>query len=258
MSNSPRQRGRKVAPSASQQPMQIFYWVVGILVVAGIAWVSIGVMGGEDTASSTPGDEPRIGEPVEDQVIPTPVIDPANENLPGTTTNGFYYQGDPDAPVTVVEYSDFQCPACAHHTDNAVARLKAEYVETGQVRLVFHDLPLRMHPNAPMAAQAARCAGEQGYFWEMHDIIFDNQSEWSNNATPALFAEYASEVGADVGMLTNCLQSGKYVNVVEAARAASAQAGITSTPTFVVNGKVVEIPLLFDRIDTLLAEQGTE
>jgi predicted DsbA family dithiol-disulfide isomerase len=261
MSNSPRQRGRQVAPSASQ-PMQMFYWAIGIVVVVGVAWLAIGVMGGDDTASSSrttdSSGETRIGDPVEDTIIPTPVIDPDNENPPGTTANGLYYQGDPEAPVTVVEYSDFQCPACAYHSANAVARLKAEYVETGKVRLVFHDFPLQMHPNAPVASQAARCAGEQGYFWEMHDALFTNQDAWASNPDPTLFAEYASQAGADADTFTSCLQSGTYASAVEAARAASAQAGITATPTFVVDGQVVEIPLLFDKVDAALADKGVE
>ncbi len=91
--------------------------------------------------------------------------------------------GDANAPVVVREFADYQCPACGRFSD-ASQRLKEEYVESGQVRFVYFDLPLQQHKNAMPAAQAARCAGDQGAYWQMHDELYDMQTEWSGSGDP--------------------------------------------------------------------------
>lgn len=85
-------------------------------------------------------------------------------------------KGDKNAPITIVEYSDFECPYCERFVSDAYKQLDEKYIKTGKVKLVFKDFPLSFHPQAPKAAEAARCAGEQGKFWEMHDKLFELQA----------------------------------------------------------------------------------
>src|SRR5277367_6195365 len=96
---------------------------------------------------------------------------PASDKVKMSVTPGWYSLGRDDAPVTVVEFADYQCPFCRKFHSETFAEIKKNYIDTGKVRYVSRDLPLDFHPNAAPAAQAARCAGEQHKFWEMHDAI---------------------------------------------------------------------------------------
>jgi protein-disulfide isomerase len=248
-----RQKGRKVEP-ASPQPIQAFYWVIGIVALFGVAAL---------VAYTTLGDPGSSTGAETSNAIPTPDAASAPPDETGgtepKTADGFYYKGDADAPVTIVEYSDFQCPACAYHNDTTVVRLEEEYVNTGQVKLVFHDFPLSMHPNAPIASEAARCAGEQDAFWKMHDVLFDMQETWANNATTEQFVELATQAGVeDLAQFATCLESGKYTQFVSSAALESANAGIRATPTFVVDGKPVELGQLFAEVDAAVNAKSQE
>jgi protein-disulfide isomerase len=112
-------------------------------------------------------------------------------------------------------------------------------VNTGQVRYVFRNFPLdSIHPQAQKAAEAAECAGEQGKYWEMHDLLFEGQSRWSGSADAVdTFKEMASELGLDQGEFDSCLDGGDYASKVSADRDEAVAAGITSTPSFSINGK---------------------
>ncbi len=93
----------------------------------------------------------------------------------GISMDNVRMKGDPNAPITIVEYSDFECPYCGRFYADTYKQIDAEYIKTGKAKLVFKDFPLTIHPQAPKAAEAARCAQEQGKFWEMHDKLFDLQ-----------------------------------------------------------------------------------
>lgn len=115
-----------------------------------------------------------------------------------------------------------------------------KYVKTGQVRLIFQELPLDGHQNAVVAAEAARCAGDQGKYWEMHDLLFENQRVWSVQANPrAIYAAYASKMGIDSAAFTKCLSDGTNRQAITASKAAAAAKGLTGTPSFAVNGTIV-------------------
>lgn len=244
-------------------PMVLFYWVIGVVVVVGTAIVLASVTG-KDTTTSAGTDQTNTptDQSASTSGIPTPQIVPPTASsdegtvVVGQTSEGFYYRGAVNAPVTVMVYSDFQCPACAYHAQTTDQQLETNYVATGKVRLVFHDFPLPMHPNAPIASQAARCAGEQGTFWEMHDSLFLHQDEWAQDATISRFGNYASEIGLDSKKFEACLEGGTYANQVAAAGAAARAANIGATPTYVVNGKEVTIDNLFTEIDAALAATG--
>ncbi len=178
----------------------------------------------------------------------------------GQTEEGFYYKGDSDAPVEVVEYSDFQCPACGSFaTSDIYTTLTENYVAEGDVQFVYHDFPLSYHQNAPLAAQAAYCAGDQESYWAMHDLLFATQQDWSslpNGAARDLFIELAEALNLDSDAFETCLAEDTYVEFVDEALAASMEADIQATPTFIVNGESVTAGELLAAIDAEL--EGTE
>lgn len=181
----------------------------------------------------------------------------ATQSTSGRTPEGFYYKGSPDAPVTVVEYSDFQCPACAAYASQLAAGIDQRYVETGKVRFVYHDFPLPNHANAPAAAAASRCAGEQNAFWPMHDLLFTRQSAWAKERDPQrLFVSYADELKLDRGAFTGCLTSGRYATPLREAAAEATKLGIPGTPTFIVDGRQVDARELEAAIEDALRAKG--
>ena len=141
--------------------------------------------------------------------------------------------GPAGAPVTIVEFSDFQCPYCAR-VEPALKRLRETYGD--RVRFVFRDFPLvQMHPQAAKAAEAAACAAEQGKFWELHDRLFDNQARL---AVPDL-KQHAAELGLDAGKFGECLDSGRRAADWQADQGEAAGYGVTGTPAFFINGRVL-------------------
>ena len=142
-------------------------------------------------------------------------------------------EGKADAPVTVVEYSDFQCPFCLRVMPT-LKQLRTKYGD--RMRLVWKDFPLaQIHPQAFVAAQAGNCAREQGKFWEYHDKLFANQGALQ----PDALKKYAAEVGLDAAKFNQCLDSSKYEARVQEALANGNRLGISSTPTVYVNGRMI-------------------
>ncbi|HVF69688.1 MAG TPA: thioredoxin domain-containing protein [Xanthomonadales bacterium] len=141
-----------------------------------------------------------------------------------------------NAKVTLVEFGDFQCPACgASHP--IVKQLLEEYKD--DVTFVFRNYPLPMHKNAMKAANAAEAAGAQKKFFEMHDLLFENQSEWSeSNKADGLFEKYASELDLDMDKFKEDLKSKKYEGKIKADQADGNAVGVNSTPTFYINGEL--------------------
>jgi protein-disulfide isomerase len=140
-------------------------------------------------------------------------------------------RGSKDAPVTMIEFSDYQCPFCKRHVDQTVPGFVKDYVETGKLRYAFRDFPLTaIHPLAAKAAEAARCAGEQGKYWEMHDRLFANQKELQPEKLPT----HAQAIGLDEPKFRECLDQGRYAAAVQKDVDEGARLGITGTPTVVV------------------------
>jgi len=148
---------------------------------------------------------------------------------------------NPDAGVTLVEYSDFQCPACSSYF-SIIKGLEDEF--SRDVRIVYRNFPLsQVHSNADVAAGAAEAAGNQGKFWEMHDMLFANQSQWAgSNDAENIFAGYASQLGLDVERFREDINSDEVKNRVSEDYQEGVSAGIDSTPTFYVNGKRIQSP----------------
>jgi protein-disulfide isomerase len=176
----------------------------------------------------------------------------------GVTPEGYAYKGSPDAPITVVEYGDFQCPSCGAFATQQEVAFDQRYVETGKVRFIYHDFPLPQHDNAIIAAAAARAAGEQGKFWQMHDLLFTRQRAWAaSNDIQSLLGSYAEAIGLDRQAFDQALASEKFVAALEAAREQSGQRGVHATPTFDVNGRLVDASQLEATIEALLPTAGS-
>jgi len=144
-------------------------------------------------------------------------------------------KGSKNAPVTIVEFSDFQCPFCARFFEQTLPQIEENYIKTGKVKFVYRDFPLSFHQYAQKAAEAAECADEQEKFWEYHDVLFQKQSEWSSTGV-AKFKEYATTLGLNTSKFNECLDSGKYSDEVQKDFKDGSSYGVSGTPTFYVNG----------------------
>ena len=145
--------------------------------------------------------------------------------------------GDENAPITILEFADFQCPGCMAFAGTVKPQVDVAFVESGAVKFVFYDFPLTsIHPHAFLAARAGRCADEQGAFWEYHDEIFRNQSAWSFSAAPpsGAFEDYAAQVGLDQGDFRSCLRGDRYADVVTANMQLGQGLGVTGTPSVLI------------------------
>src|SRR5256884_5259358 len=141
--------------------------------------------------------------------------------------------GRADAPVTLVEFSDFQCPFCGRFFATTLPALKQDYIDTGKLRYVFRDFPLdQLHPNARNAAAAAHCAGEQGKYWDMHDVLFQNQRALA----PAQLAEYARTVGVAAAAFDQRVAARREPSPNRRGLPARAAAGGHGTPWFPLGG----------------------
>jgi protein-disulfide isomerase len=163
------------------------------------------------------------------QATPTPPI--VVENV---SADDDPFWGPADAPVTIIEFSDFQCPYCARFVTQTLPQIKQEY--EGKIRFVFRDFPLsQLHENAEKAAEASECADDQGKFWEYHDKLFNSQSALD----VASLKSYASQLGLDTGAFDQCLDSDKYAQEVQKDLQDGDSYGVTGTPAFFVNGLLV-------------------
>ena len=146
--------------------------------------------------------------------------------------------GDPNAPISIIEFSDFQCPFCARFHIQTLPSILEEYVDQGKVKLIFRDFPIQnIHPNALPASVAAECANEQGKFKEMHDKLFDNQKEWSGLETAnamLLFSQYALEIGLEQEIFDSCLTNGKYIEEIRNDLNDGRTYGVSGTPGFFI------------------------
>ena len=141
--------------------------------------------------------------------------------------------GKADAPVIIIEFSDFQCPFCGRFYSQTLPQLKKEYIDTGKVKLVYRDFPLPMHQHAQKAAEAAGCAEEQGKFEEFHNKVFENQKALTDENLKA----YAGDLGLDQSAFDSCLDSGKRAAEVKKDANDGKAAGVSGTPSFFINGQ---------------------
>lgn len=140
------------------------------------------------------------------------------------------FLGSADAPLTLVEFSDYQCPFCKQFHTATFDQLRKEYIDKGKLRFISRDLPLEMHSSAGRAAQAARCAGDQGRFWQMRDLLIAN----AGNLGPGALLDYAHSLSLDAAKFSGCLESGQHKSEVQKDADLANSLGIIATPTFIL------------------------
>lgn len=190
--------------------------------------------GGPSTVAAAPGSQ--TGETsVQAQPTARAIVAP--------TADDDVFLGPANAPVTIIEFSDFQCPFCKRFRDQTLDQILQTY--EGKVRLVYRDFPLTsIHAWAETAAEAGECADEQGEFWAYHDLTFANQTDLNQqlqtqglNGVLGTFKGYAAQLGLDTAAFDDCLDSGKYSQEVQKDYSDGLAAGVTGTPAFYINGR---------------------
>ena len=195
--------------------MKNFYIALAVLAAGGIAVLAM-VVGGS-----------RVSAPVD--------LGEIEDNDLVALAQGVVY-GDPDAPVTIMEFGDYQCPACRQFGLTVKPQIDLAYIQDGMAKLVFHDFPLPMHPHSFVAARAARCAGDQELYFEYHDLIFRTQDRWSPmSSAVGHFKDLAEQLGLDTGAFGNCLDSDRHADVVTANIMLGQRLGVSGTPSIFVH-----------------------
>jgi protein-disulfide isomerase len=171
--------------------------------------------------------------------------------------------GKATAPVTMIEFSEFQCPYCARFATTVMSDIKKEYIDTGKLRFVFRNYPLPFHKYAAQAAEAAACAGDQGMFWEMHDILFQNHDKLDTNDLKS----YGEKIGLFMNDYLFCMDSDKHAEEIQKDLTDGRRAGVTGTPTFFIGttredgrieGTLVKGIQPFDTYKTVIEEKLRE
>jgi protein-disulfide isomerase len=225
------------SPSTSKRsPLTPFYAILGLVALVGLGVLAFQLFA-EDEAATAP-------VAVE--------IDPAEiSRVQGISL------GREDAPVVIYEFADFQCPGCGQFAAFVTPLIKQRLVEPGLVRYVYYDFPLAMHPHAFLAARAARCANEQGKFWEYHDLLYGRQPTWSamRDATD-YFIELGVEAGLDEDQFESCVRSDKYAEEVTRSMKLGESLQVRGTPTVIVNGKRLGDVPSFAQLEQIVREEA--
>ena len=162
--------------------------------------------------------------------------------------------GSPSAPIEVLEFADFECPGCGQFATLTEPDIRARLVNTGKVRFRFMDYPLPMHKNTMDAHLAASCANEQGKFWEMHDLIFQNQDRWNGETTSkprGPLGDLAKSLSLDMTKYDACMDAETYRRNVMANQSEGERRQVTQTPTFIIGSQMIPGALPFDAFTKL-------
>ena len=212
-----------------------FYSVLTVLAFAAGILLGYAVWGMDDpAANATSTASAQIAaDPSSGPVVEAPVTQQAQYTRYDIPTENAYSIGPADAPITLVEFSDYQCPFCRRWHDEVYEPLLAAY--PGKIRLVYRHLPLTsIHPDAMSAAEAAMCAGEQGTYWPYHERLFSSESLGTST-----YLQYAQDLGLNMTTFEACLTDHKYQQAITADSDFAINLGIRSTPTFFINGLAV-------------------
>lgn len=208
--------------------LKAFYFGLVVVAVAGVAWIwSARSGGGPTTITEVPA---------------------------GTTAaHAGYVLGSDTAPVEIIEYADFQCPACATFTILTAPDVKRRLVATGRARWRFRDFPLPSHDKALLAHHAAACAGEQNRFWPMHDQLYLQQGRWASDRRPdRVFRDYAGIIGLDLGQYDACMEEQRYAARIMATKNEGQALGVNSTPSFIVGNQLIAGSVPFDTLAAMV------
>ena len=173
-------------------------------------------------------------------VIPTADNSAAQQNLMETVlAKTRHFMGDPNAPITIIEFADFQCPYCGRFFAETKPQIDEQYMQSGKVRFAYFNFAF-LGPESNWAAEAAECAADQNKFWEYHDKLYDSQSGENQGAfNKDNLKKFAEELGLDTSAFNECLDSGKYTQLIQEESSMASSIGVRSTPTFLINGQAV-------------------
>lgn len=167
-----------------------------------------------------------------------------------------YLRGDPNAPITIIEFADFECPGCGQFAAVQEPDLRKRVIDAGLANFRFYDFPLTsIHRNTLAAHLAASCANEQGKFWEFHDMLFEGQYDWNSQATGnprKVFDGYVSTLGLDAAKFGECYDSQRNLAQIQANAAAGTERGVNSTPTVIIGNKVYSPAPTADQIKSII------
>ncbi len=240
------------AENSSTRPGRGRPWVVMALLLAltGILTLSglVGCSTPQPVPTSTPTAIPATPTPSPDQT-------PEATREPLIPLDDDPVLGSPDAPVTIIEYSEYLCPFCRRFALETLPRIEEEYIDTGKVKLVFRDFPVHGDPAAAIA-MVPECAADQGKFWEMQLLLFDRAEEWSESEDIlGTFRGYAEEIRIDPDELADCLELGTpWARIIEDYQLGK-QDGVSATPSFLINGSVIEGALPFEEFQRVIEEE---
>ena len=185
--------------------------------------------------------------------VPKPIVLPQGIVLPKAEG---YLLGKPDAPVTIMEFADFECPQCANFSAITEPDVRTRIIDKGLANMRFYDFPLPdMHPNTLFAALTASCAADQGKFWPMHDALMSGQTDWegrTNKNPKSVFDGYVKRIGLDADKFNKCFDSRENVSRIEANRQAGLAYQVSGTPSFVIGGKMYPGNIDYDKIRSLV------
>lgn len=211
--------------------MNKIYIILGVAAVIGVGAIAYTVGAGAGGAQTTPIEVPGLEDP---------------ETLVSMAQG--VVMGEEDAPVTIIEFGDYQCPGCRQFATLTKPQIVLDFVDDGEAKFVFYDFPLTsIHGHAFLAARAARCAEAQDRFWDYHDELFANQAQWSASSGPPVgdFVRYAEDLGLDEGRFESCLRSDRFADVVTANMRLGEELGVGGTPTVMVStgaGRTIRVP----------------
>ena len=195
----------------------------------------------------------RSARPAAASVAPDTAVNAAFAGVSATPAEGVVL-GDSAAPAVLYVFNDFECPFCARWASQVKPEVVERFVETGQLRMIYMDFPLPNHPRATPAAMAARCAGDQGRYWEYHDLLFANQEAWIESDRPSReFMEYAEEVGVDAARFSQCMRSADHRLAIVEGVAYARRMGARGTPWFYLNGR--RISGTVESLDSAIARE---
>jgi len=216
--------------------------IVGVIVGAVLSAFFGGYVLGTETAQSSETVIKNAKDVTDQTAAKQPQSNPSS-GIISVSLDDDPVKGDSNAPITMIEFSDFQCPFCARFFTETLPLIQKNYIDTGKVKFVYRDFPLPdIHQNAIPAAIAAECADEQGMFWEYHDKIFENQILWQdldNQNVVRTFEQFAEELGLDTNTFNTCLESAKYLEEVQNDLNEGVSYGVAGTPGFFIGNEKI-------------------
>lgn len=213
------------------------------------------------TATPSSNSQPIVQATQESTQADTSSTTAADPNAPPTPTimefvlaDARHIEGSPDAPVTMIEFSDFKCPYCGRFAAESLGQLREQYVNTGIVRFVYKHYAI-LGPESSRSAEASECIAEQGKFWEYHDAIFADQATTRSTLDDPRLAELARQVGADTTAFEECLAAGRYTAQISQQSLSVQALGFRGTPSFLINGVALTGAQPFEVFQQVIEDQ---